>query len=209
MIVFPAGLWYMSAAGTACNIIRGVPPMKSVGPKSKKKPGVAAQKKAAPKKSSPAKRIPAQPKQKSLEAQLRNEIRAMTLTLGAESLKKLLQDAAILAHNERVLSDYSAGGGGRAATRGRSVLAEVEEGRDGTYFIVILNSYRNFLSLDEMRKLITLCHSAGDARDAKNRLYAWIERDRRDIRKNSKVFDPDDPSLIALWEKVVREYELQ
>lgn len=186
--------------------------IKSAGPKSSKKSRTAAPKKAVQKKkTSSAKKLPAKSRQGSLEDQLRDEIRVMTLTLGADSLKKLLQDAAILAHNERVLEDYNASRvrGEKAAPRGRAVLAEVEEGRDGTYYIVILNSYRNFLSLEEMRKLVALCRSAENARDAANRLYAWIERDRRDIRKNSKIYDPDDPSLPALWEKVIDGYDLK
>lgn len=182
--------------------------MKSAGPKSLKKPKKTAAKKTAAKKSSPGKKLPAKTKQKSLEEQLRNEIRAMTLTLDANSLKKLLQDATILAHNERVFNDFNVNKG-QAGQRGHSVLAEVEEGRDGTYYIIILNSYRNFLSLEEMRRLVKLCRSAEDARDAANRLYAWVATDRRDIRKNSKIADQDDPSLPALWEKVVRGYDLK
>ncbi|MBN1496367.1 MAG: hypothetical protein JXA07_06335 [Spirochaetes bacterium] len=183
---------------------------KSGGSKASKKPKAAGAGKTAVKKSSSAKRLPAKPKKKSLEEQLRDEIRAMTLTLTADSLKKLMQDAAILAHNERVLADYK-DSRRPAAARGRTgtVLAEIEKGRDETYYIIILNNYRNFLSLDEMRKLVALCRGADNARDAAARLYAWIERDRRDIRKNSKIFEPDHPALPALWEKIIAGYDLK
>jgi hypothetical protein len=60
-----------------------------------------------------------------------------------------------------------------------------------------------------MRKLIKLCRSAETARDASMRLYSWIERERRDIRKNSKIADEKDPSLPALWEKVIGGYDLK
>lgn len=181
---------------------------KTARPGSSKKSKKSTTKKSAPKMSSSAKKLPAKPQKKSLEEQLRNEIRAMTRTLGAESLKKLLQDATILAHNERVLKDFNANSR-PAAPRGQAVLAEVEEGRDGSYYIIILNSYRNFLSLDEMRKLVALCRKAGDARDAANRLYAWVETVRSDIKKNSMIADADDPSLPALWKIVVSGYALK
>lgn len=183
---------------------------KSKGSKASKKPKAAGAGKTAAKKSSSAKRLPAKPKKKSLEDQLRDEIRAMTLTLTAGSLKKLMQDAAILAHNERVLADYN-DSRKPAPARGRTgtVLAEIEKGRDETYYIIILNNYRNFLSLDEMRKLVALCRGADNPRDASARLYAWIERDRRDIRKNSKIFEPDHPALPALWEKIIAGYDLK
>ena len=176
--------------------------------KSSKKSPKAAAKKAASKRSSSAKKIPAKPQKKSLEEQLRNEIRAMTLTLDADSLKKLLQDATILAHNQRVLRDFKANRGA-AARPGQPVLAKDEEGRDGSYFIIILNSYRNFLSLDEMRKLVALCRSAADERDAADRLYAWMETVRSDIKKNSMIADADDPSLPALWKMIVSGYDLK
>jgi hypothetical protein len=179
--------------------------MKSTGKKSSNK---AAVKKTAVKKKASAKKLPSKPKQKSLADQLRDQIRVLSLTLDETSLKKLLQDALVLAHNERVLDDFNANTG-RTGRPGASVLADIEEGRDGTYFIIILKSYRNFLSLDEMRKLIKLCRGAETARDGSLRLFAWIERERRDIKKNSKIADEGDPSLPALWEKVIGGYDLK
>lgn len=176
-----------------------------IGKTGKKTAGKTSAGKA---KAGPGTRLPRTPKGKSPEEQLRDEIWAMTLTLNADSLKQLLQDAAILAHNERVLNDYNRNREARPGRPGREVLADIEEGRDDSYFIVILNSYRNFLSSQEMTRLIKLCHGADNARDAAERLYAWIERDRRDIRKNSKISDPDDPCLPALWKKIVDGYEL-
>jgi hypothetical protein len=133
------------------------------------------------------------------------QINAMAMTLDEDSLRNLLQDAAILAHNERVLKDFNIQKG-KAGPRPPMIRAAIEEGKDGTYFIIILNNYRNFLSLEEMRGLVKLCHSAVNVRDAAHRLYAWIESDRRDIRKNSKIYDHTDPSLPDLWEKVVSSY---
>ncbi len=181
---------------------------KPAGSKSAKKAKKPAAKKTAVKKSTATRKLSGKPKRKTLQQELLDQVWAMAITLDVESLKKLLQDAAILAHNERVIRDYTTQKG-QAGPQVQAVTAAIEEGTDGTYFIIILNNYRNFLSLEEMKKLVKLCHGAANGRDAALRLYAWIERDRRDIRKNSKIYDHDHPSLPALWEKVINAYELK
>jgi hypothetical protein len=180
---------------------------KPAGSKSRKVNKQAAKKTGA-KKPAAAKKVSGKSKQKPLKEELLDQIWAMALTLDEESLKKLLQDAAILAHNERVIKDFTARKG-QAGPQIKAVTAAVEEGTDGTYFIIILNNYRNFLSLDEMRDLVKRCHAAANKRDATLRLFAWIERDRSDIKKNSKIADEDDPCLAALWEKVINTYDLK
>jgi hypothetical protein len=145
---------------------------------------------------------------KTLRDDLVAQIHAMALTLDEDSLKSLLQDAAILAHNERVLRDYVVVKE-KAGPRPPKVRAAIEEGRDGTYFVIVLNNYRNIMSMNEMRRLVRLCHGALNAGDGARMLYAWIERDRRDIKKNSKIADHTDPSLPDLWEKIVSSYTLK
>jgi hypothetical protein len=178
---------------------------KTSGAKSSKPLKRSGSGKSKPAQSKARKKRSAAGKGKTLRDDLVAQIHAMALTLDEESLKNLMQDAAILAHNERVLRDFIVQKE-KAGPRPTMVRAAVEEGRDGTYFIIILNNYRNTMSMDEMRGLVKLCHSAVNAKDAARRLYAWIERDRRDIKKNSKIADHTDPSLPELWEKVVNTY---
>jgi hypothetical protein len=148
---------------------------------------------------------PASGKAKMNRDLLLEKISAMAATLEEGSLAKLLQDAVILAHNERVLRNFMAAKG-QAAQRGPAVLADIEEGKDGTFFIAILNGQRNIFGLEEMRAFVKLCHGADNAVDAAPRIYAWMERERLDILKNSKIDSEKDPSLPALWEKVVATY---
>jgi hypothetical protein len=153
----------------------------------------------------PANRVPAPPKAKTLRDKMLEQISALALTLEDNSLKKLLQDAAILAHNERVLRDFIEGKD-RPAPQTQSVLAAVEEGKDGTYFIVILKGYRHIFGLEEMRNLVKTCYAAGSAAEAGPRLFAWLERERRDITMNSKIADQKDSCLSALREVIVSTY---
>jgi hypothetical protein len=142
----------------------------------------------------------------SLRDRMLVQINAMSSTLDEESLKKLLQDAAILAHNERVLKDFAMMKE-QAGPRPAPVTAAVEEGKDGSFFIIILKGYRHIFGLDEMRDLVRVCHNASNAGAAGPRLYAWMEQRRRDILKNSKIAEDKDPCLPALWEKIVSTYD--
>ena len=178
---------------------------KTIGAKSSKPKKKSASGKSKPAPSKSRNKGRAAGKGKTLRDELVAQIHAMALTLDEDSLRNLMQDAAILAHNERVLRDFTVQKE-KAGPRPTAVRAAIEEGRDGTYFIIVLNNYRNIMSMDEMRRLVKLCHSAVNAGDAARRLYAWIERDRRDIKKNSKIADHTDPSLPDLWEKIVSSY---
>ena len=163
--------------------------------------------KKPPVKAKPAARVSAPPrtKESTLREKMLNQISALALTLEDNSLKKLLQDAAILAHNERVLRDFIEGKD-RPMLQTQTILADVEEGKDGTYFIVILKGYRHIFGLEEMRNLVKACYAATTAAEAGPRLFAWFERERRDIIMNSKIADQRDSCLSALREKIVSTY---
>ncbi|MBP7734510.1 MAG: hypothetical protein KA369_00925 [Spirochaetes bacterium] len=169
-------------------------------PKAVNKPAVAKKSSAIPK---PPVRTDAQ--SRTLRKQMLVQISALAATLDDDSLKKLIQDAAILAHNERVLKEYSlkkelAGPKPPAAT------AAIEEGKDGTFFIIILNGYRNFLSLEEMRRLVKVCHGTDNAAIAASRIYTWLEGGRFDVLRNSRIASSNDPALISVWEKIISTY---
>jgi hypothetical protein len=169
--------------------------------KAIKKPATAKKTSAVPK--PPASRSDS--KNKALRKQMLVKISALATTLDDENLKKLIQSAAILAHNERVLKEFSlkkelAGSKGPAAT------ADIEEGKDGTFFIIILNGYRNFFSLEEMRRLVKVCHGTDNAAIAASRIYTWLEGGRFDVLRNSRIASSNDQALISVWEKIISTY---
>lgn len=166
--------------------------------------GRAKTKAAAAKTKKQAKSTPP-PKRDRVREGLIVKITKLAETLGADSLKKLLNDAAILAHNERVLAEFRTGRE-KARPAAKALLAGVDEGKDGTYFMVTLKGHRHIFGIGEMRNLVRLCHGVGSAKDAGPSLYSWFERARRDILKNSKITDSNDPSLPALWKKIVTTY---
>jgi len=72
--------------------------------------------------------------------------------------------------------------------------------------VTALKGYRHIFGLEEMRNLVKTCYAATTAADAGPRLFAWMERERRDILMNSKIADQRDSCLSALREKIVSTY---
>ncbi|TFH42218.1 MAG: hypothetical protein E4G96_03920 [Chrysiogenales bacterium] len=59
-----------------------------------------------------------------------------------------------------------------------------------------------------MKNLVRACHGAKSEAKAGPRLYGWLDRERRDVLKNSKIADNTDGSLPALWKMVVSAYSV-
>ncbi len=175
--------------------------------KSPAKISKAVKKPKAVKKTSAASRPApkADAKSKNLRKQMLVQISALAATLDDDSLKKLIQSAAMMAHNERVLKEFSLRKE-LAAPKAPAATAAIEEGKDGTFFIIILNGYRNFFSLEEMRRLVKVCHGTDNAAIAASRIYTWLEGGRFDVLRNSRIASSNDPALIAVWEKIISTY---
>ncbi len=175
-------------------------PKAAVKPRAVKKPKAVRKTSAIPR---PAPRADA--KSKNLRKQMLAKISALAATLDDDSLKKLIQSTAILAHNERVLKEFSLRKE-LAPPKAPAATAAIEEGKDGTFFIIILNGYRNFFSLEEMRRLVKVCHGTDNAAIAASRIYTWLEGGRFDVLRNSRIASSNDPALIAVWEKIISTY---
>lgn len=176
----------------------------SVRPKAVKK-SKAVKKPKPVKKASSAPKSGGNAKNKNLRKQMLTQISALAATLDDEGLKKLIQNAAILAHNERVLKEFSLKKE-LASPKPPAATAAIEEGKDGTFFIIVLNGYRNFFSLEEMRRLVKVCHGTDNAAIAASRIYTWLEGGRFDVLRNSRIASSNDPALIAMWEKIISTY---
>lgn len=175
-------------------------PKAAVKPRAVKKPKAVRKTSAIPR---PAPRADA--KSKNLRKQMLAKISALAATLDDDSLKKLIQSTAILAHNERVLKEFSLRKE-LAPPKAPAATAAIEEGKDGTFFIIILNGYRNFFSLEEMRRLVKVCHGTDNAAIAASRIYTWLEGGRFDVLRNSRIASSNDAALIAVWEKIISTY---
>ncbi len=83
---------------------------------------------------------------------------------------------------------------------------DVTEGQDNRYFVIKVNNYRNFFSLEEMRKIVRLCHDAQDERDGAARLFGWFKVNRNDVIINTKIEGSLDPALATIYNYLVNTY---
>jgi uncharacterized short protein YbdD (DUF466 family) len=87
--------------------------------------------------------------------------------------------------------------------------ATVKESDDGSSFMIGINSYQNFFSRDEMKRLVRICHASADARDAGMRMYAWFQRERGDILYNTGIEGPADQALVTIYNHLIKTYTVK
>jgi len=86
---------------------------------------------------------------------------------------------------------------------------EFVEGKDGSHFIIVVGTERNFFSREEFKKIVALCHVAGDEKDGMRRLYTWFDRNRSDVLKNTDIKGPGDIALATIYNAVINTYDVK
>jgi len=86
---------------------------------------------------------------------------------------------------------------------------DVTEGEDKRYFVLTVNNYRNFFTLDEMKKVVNVCHEATDERDGMMRLYNWFKTFRNDVIINTRIEGSFDPALTTIYKYLVTTYSVK
>ena len=144
------------------------------------------------------------------------ELRAAASGLDADGIRQLIRQAAILKHNAKVLNEHQEKK--KMATvdairRGTGVAnkttIDVKEADDGSSFIIIINNARNFFALDEMRKLVAICHAAEGESDGARRLYNWFAQHRKDVLVDTDIGSPVDQALVTMYRFIKGRYALK
>ncbi len=86
---------------------------------------------------------------------------------------------------------------------------DVKEADDGSSFIIIINNARNFFALDEMRKLVAICHAAESETDAARRLYNWFTQYRKDVLVDTDIGGAGDQALFTMYRFIKGKYALK
>jgi len=86
---------------------------------------------------------------------------------------------------------------------------EVVENKSGQSFIIVMNGERNFMPLDEMRKVVALCHKCENEQDAAKRLATWFQRFRPEVVRNSGLKGSGDPYLVLLYNYIISHYSVK
>jgi hypothetical protein len=181
-----------------------------------KKP--ASKKKTAVKKS--AKKSSAKKKQavkiSAAKKKLITRLDSLIENLFDEDLEFLVSQAEILEYNRKVEERIAAGEENsdlkpedfKLKKPDRSV-ADIIEGEGSNHFIIAGAGVRKFFDIQEMRKLVKLCHAAADREDATSRLYNWFDKNRRDYINDAEISGPGDLFLGAIYEKIIQTYAVK
>ncbi len=173
------------------------PSVKSKAGKSKKAPG--------------KKKGPTGSAKDSLVKDLKNLIK----DIDEDGLLFLIKQANVLIYNKKVEELNTKAGELAAKARGKrpavpdKYTMEIKEADDGSSFIFVLNRERKFFTLEEMRKIVKICHSGQDEEDASRRLYAWFRNNRGDVINDIGIESSGDPSLSTIYNYIIKRYTVK
>jgi len=151
------------------------------------------------------------------ENALRRTLQDLIRDVDREGLNFLIQQARVLIHNRKV-EEYDRKLGEaeleiterrvkKTPLRSSSPEVEIVERGEGKHFFIVVNQFRIYFTLQEMRQLVRMSHAADDERDGANRLYSWFKRERSDFLVDGGIAGSRHPSLLDLYNKLVHTYK--
>ena len=144
---------------------------------------------------------------------LLNELHSLAEDINEEGLRFLVNQSRVLLHNMEV-EMLRAGIEKITAKRKKTPEApeadkltmEIVEADDNSSFIFVINKERKFFTLQEMRKIVKLCHSSNDEKDASQRLYTWLAKNRKDALVDIGIRNQNDPALKTIYNFIINKY---
>jgi len=144
------------------------------------------------------------------------QLKKLINELNEEGLSFLIEQAIILKHNMQVKElnkDLQKLRSNKPksdkTSKSDKHKIEVEEADDNSYFIIVMNRARNFFSLEEMRKLVKICHASEDEKDASRRLYNWFSKNRSDVIRDTDIVGVNDPALTSIYNYIKNKYTVK
>ncbi len=134
-----------------------------------------------------------------------------------EGLEHIMGQAEVLVQAKKMREDRRKlgeslerlGSGGKVNVPVSEPSVEVVENPSGNSFVIVMNNERNFMPLDEMRKIVSVAHLAVDEADGAKRLATWFTRYRPEVIRNSGLTGPKDPHLFLLYRHLVENYTVK
>ena len=140
--------------------------------------------------------------------------------LDEEGIQFLIHQAQVLQYNKQVKEinkritqtksrapdKKKAGSESETKSKARHPSVEIVERGEGKHFFIVVRGYRIYFTLEEMKKLVRICHVAGDGPDATQRLYNWFKRFRSDFLVDGDIGSARNPYLDDLYNKLVSTY---
>ncbi|MDA3900992.1 MAG: hypothetical protein PF637_10800 [Spirochaetes bacterium] len=117
--------------------------------------------------------------------------------LTPDELQSIIRQMEILIHNRRVVREFQERKEARRVARKtaeenneENLDVKIIESEDGKSFRMFVGNFPKMFMLDEMRRMVKLCHSSKDPDEGAKKLYVWITNNRKDffmdIQTNNK-----------------------
>ena len=144
---------------------------------------------------------------------LARELRSLIPRLDAEGLSFLVEQARVHLYNMQVeeLNKTTAGAGSGAAAKQakRRDSFRLEGSESGSSYYIIYNNDWIMFSRDEMAQLARIISAPGTDLEIRERLYRWLERERRDVLVSIPMADKFDEKLKALVALIKKTFKLK
>ncbi len=175
--------------------------------------GTRSKKQKAPAdKVSAGKKNPVKAKKASPKDDMIKQLTAILNDLNEEGLLFLIRQAQILQYNIHVdkVNEQKAGSSTKQEPPQYDKFSmEIVEGENNRHFILVINNARNFFTLDEMKKIVKLCHVSSDSKDASGRLHQWFSKFRKDVIIDTKITGVNDPALETIYNGIIKKYTVK
>jgi hypothetical protein len=148
-------------------------------------------------------------------AELLTMLQGLISDVDDQGLVFLINQTKVLLHNQKVEEINSKVIEAKAkVTKGKKkpvkkkipMEVEIVERGDGKHFFIVVNNFRIYFTLVEMRKLVKLCHAAENEADASQRLYRWFSNFRKDFLVDGQIGGAGHPYLTDLYNKLISTY---
>ena len=90
-----------------------------------------------------------------------------------------------------------------------SADVHIEEAANGKSFYLVFPDTRKIMGLEEMRLLVRACYEPKRKSEALNRMYRWMQKERRDILSDGKIESNSSRLLEALFHRIREKYKLK
>ena len=144
---------------------------------------------------------------------LEQDLIRMIRDVDEEGLVFLTKQAHVILHNMQVdqinqdIEDLEKTRPTPKSAKAPSDSVDVIESDGGSSYVLVIQSARKILSVDELRSLVRICHDSADAVTAAARVYTWLSRERRDILLDAGIQRKTHPALRSLYELIKRRYK--
>ena len=154
-------------------------------------------------------------KKTSDKDELIKELKTLIKDVDEEGLLFLIKQAHVLIYNKKA-EEYNAKSQ-KLASKGKitkppfsdKLSMEIKEADDNSSFIFVINRERKFFTLEEMRKIVNVCHNAADAKDASKKLYSWFKNNRGDVLIDIGIGHSLDPALNTMYDYIIKRYTVK